>query len=158
MPGPVRPLGRPRVRTHSELSPSMARLLPLVGAWNVTIRWSEEAHKLAGGPPEVTTKADISWLDSGGVLHYRIGPSHWLIGQDGPDDDYIVLYTDERRVSRVYRMSFGRGVWRIWRDAPEFRQRFEGRLQQGGRRIVARWDKAEGKKPWALDFDMIFNR
>ena len=58
----------------------------------------------------------------------------------------------------MYHMSFEKGVWRIWRDAPGFRQRFEGRLQQKGRKIVAHWDKAEGKGPWTLDFDMVFRR
>jgi hypothetical protein len=158
MPGPTRVLGRSSARPPSALSPSMADLSPLVGSWDVRIRWSEEAHQLVGGPPEVETKARISWLDKGGILHFQIGPSHWLIGRDEVDKEYTALYTDERRVSRVYHMSFRRGVWKIWRNAPGFRQRFEGRLRSDGRRIVARWEKAEGNKPWALDFDMVFRR
>jgi hypothetical protein len=85
-----------------------------------------------------------------------MGPSHWLIGADENDQKYTVLYTDGRFVSRVYQMSFARGVWRIWRDAPNFRQRFEGKSRENGRRIDAFWDKAEGKKSWVRDFDMTF--
>jgi hypothetical protein len=156
MPGPVRPLGRLRARTAAELPSSMQKLGPLVGTWSVNIRWSEDSHRLVGGPAEVVAKAKIDWLDRSGILHYEIGPSHWLIGQDKSDRGYTVLYSDERRVSRIYRMSFGRGLWRVWRDAPGFRQRFEGRLRGNGRRIEAFWDKAEGGGPWARDFDMTF--
>ena len=158
MPGPTLALRDSNVRTPPELSPPMRKLSPLVGTWDVTIRWSEATHRLAGGPREVKTRAKFSWLDRGGVLHYQIGPSHWLIARDQTDEQYTILYTDERRVSRIYHMSFARGVWKIWRSAPGFRQRFEGRLDGTGRTIVAKWDKAEGRKPWALDFDMVFRR
>jgi hypothetical protein len=136
----------------------MKQLLPLVGRWSVTLRWSEETHKLVGGPREVEAEAGISWLNEGGVLHYQMGPAHWFIGGDEDHREYGVLYTDQRPVSRVCRMTFARGVWRIWRDAPGFRQRFEGRLRQRGRRIEAHWDKSVNGRSWVRDFDMVFVR
>ena len=77
-----------------ELSPPMRKLAPLVGRWTATIHWSEETHKLVGGPKEVEAEAQISWLGDGGTLHYQMGPSHWLIGRDETDEQYTVLYTD----------------------------------------------------------------
>jgi hypothetical protein len=147
-----------RAASPTDLPMRMRRLSPLVGAWNVTLRWSEETHRLIGGPREVEARATIRWLRQGAVLHFRMGPSHWFIGGDESSGQYCVLYTDDRPTSRVYRMSFARGVWRIWRDAPGFRQRFEGRVDEGGRRIEAHWDKAEGRRAWVRDFDMTFVR
>jgi hypothetical protein len=136
----------------------MRKLLPLVGTWAVSLRWSAATHKLVGGPPEIEAEAEISWLGRRGILHYQFGPSHWLAGSDETNEGYTVLYADARGVTRIYQMSFVRGVWRIWRDAPGFRQRFEGRVRDGGRRIEAFWDKAEDDGSWVRDFDMTFSR
>jgi len=129
----------------------------LIGNWSVTIRWSEETRKLVGGPKEVEAEARISLMKEGGFLHYQMGPSHWIIGGDESTPEFAVLYSDERAISRVYRMSFTHGVWKIWRDASEFHQRFEGYVRSN-RRIDAYWDKSEDGKSWIRDFDMIFVR
>jgi hypothetical protein len=39
-----------------------------------------------------------------------------------------MLYFDSRSVSRIYQMSLSAGVWKLWREAPSFAQRFEGTL------------------------------
>jgi hypothetical protein len=145
----------PRDRLYQ--SPLMRRLTPLVGNWEVTLGWSKKTHEQVGGPLDVRLEANFSWLEQGGVLHYEIGQSHWFIGGDEDVHEYPVFYTDTRPISRVYSMSFTRGVWRIWRDSPGFRQRFEGRLLDKGQRIEAHWDKAEGGRAWERDFDLSFD-
>ena len=50
----------------------------------------------------------------------------WVIGRDDESDEYTVLYYDSRGVSRVYHMTLVNRQWRIWRNHPEFSQRYEG--------------------------------
>ncbi|MGA7922992.1 MAG: hypothetical protein WCA77_03350, partial [Thermoplasmata archaeon] len=69
-----------------------------------------------------------------------------------------VLYSDDREVSRVYRMTLARGVWRIWRVAPGFSQRFEARFTNKGRTIRARWKRSTDGKAWVHDFDLTFTK
>jgi len=146
-------------RSAQKLPRELRPLNKLIGTWNVTLKWSEETHKLVGGPKEVEAEAKISPMkEEGGFLHYQMGPAHWIIGGDESSKEFIVLYSDDRLISRVYRMSFARGVWKIWRDAPKFHQRFEGLVKSNGRRIDARWEKSEDGKIWVHDFDMTFVR
>ena len=152
------PKRKPIAPKLSELPVHLRELGHLVGTWNVKLRWSEATHRLVGGPIEVDMVIKIQWLDASPWIHYWMGPAHWLIGGDEGRQEFVVLYTDGRPSPRVYRMTFNRGLWKIWRDAPGFRQRFEGRLTKNGRRIEARWDKAEGRKGWARDFDLTFVR
>lgn len=97
-------------------------------------------------------------MERGRFLHYQFGPSHWIIGRDDSESEYRVLYSDDREVSRVYEMTFGRGIWRIWRDAPGFHQRFEGKISNRGRTIRAHWDRSADGKSWVHDFDLTFTK
>jgi hypothetical protein len=77
-----------------------------------------------------------------------------MIGRDDASRAFSVLYADGRGVSRIYQMSFAQGVWKIWRDAPGFHQRFTGRLSPDRRGIEARWEKSEDGMIWETDFDL----
>ncbi len=141
--------------------PVLTELRPLnklIGNWKVSLRWSKDTHRLVGGPKEVKTEARISTLKEGKFLHYKLGSAHWVIGGDESDHHYTALYSDERLISRVYRMSYARDVWKIWRNAPKFNQRFKGRIRADGRRIDGRWEKSVDGKSWVHDFDMTFVR
>jgi hypothetical protein len=50
------------------------------------------------------------------------------------------------------------GIWKIWRDSPEFRQRFLGKLSADQRTIEARWEKSVDGSPWEHDFDVSYTR
>lgn len=138
--------------------PSLKPVTVLAGTWDTVIRWSEETHKLVGGPAQLSDEATFEWIERGKFLLYRFGPSRWVIGRDESSSEYCVLYSDDREVSRVYRMTFRRGVWRIWRDAPGFHQRFEGRITNRGRTIRARWDRSSDGKTWIHDFDLTYTK
>jgi hypothetical protein len=53
-----------------------------------------------------------------------------------------VLYTDDRGVSRAYRMSFSDRTWRMWRDTPEFAQRFDADVIPSQAEITGSWHKS----------------
>ena len=67
-------------------------------------------------------------------------------------------YYDSRGVSRVYHMTFAGRVWRMWREAPGFWQRFTGTLADDGATITAAWEKSPDGVAWEHDFDMIYTR
>src|SRR5258708_4379141 len=81
-----------------------------------------------------------------------------LIGRDDSTPNYTVLYYDSRGVSRIYQMSFLDGVWKMWREAPGFCQRFEGNVSNDDNTIAARWDKSPDGTTWVHDFDLMYTR
>lgn len=138
--------------------PALRSLASLVGKWDTTIEWSEETQKLVGGPRELAGEALFEWREGGSFLHFQLGAAHWMIGRDESNPEFSALYSDDRRVSRIYRMTLSRGVWSIWRAAPGFHQRFEGRFRRRGSEIRAHWERSTDGKSWIHDFDLTFRK
>ncbi|TMQ96678.1 hypothetical protein ETD83_21125 [Actinomadura soli] len=61
-------------------------------------------------------------------------------------------------MSRVYQMTFEGGLWKMWRDAPGFDQRFSGKFGDDGRTIQASWAKSLDNETWEHDFDLIYTK
>ena len=60
---------------------------------------------------------------------------------------------------RVYRMTFTDASWRMWRDTPEFPQRFEARLEPDAGVIRGRWEKSTDQgATWEHDFNLEYIR
>jgi hypothetical protein len=143
-------------------NPSLKPLVGLSGPWNLEIRWSPKTHKLVDGPATVRGATRFEWIENGHFLVQHQGggdgppEARWLIGRDETSGEYCALYADARGVSRVYRMSLGDHVWRIWRAAPGFDQRFEGRLGADGRTIDGRWEKSADGETWEHDFALKY--
>lgn len=144
-------------------APALSELAPLVGTWRLTL-W--------GGSflpnPDERVEAGLvhfEWAEDGFVLamhqHVEDGSppaARMIMSRDQDDDHYTVLYGDARGVSRVYRMSFGSGHWRLWRDNPSFAQRFEAAFSDDGARMTGRWEKAFDGGPWEHDFHVEYTR
>jgi hypothetical protein len=86
-----------------------------------------------------------------------------IIGFDAGRDTYLQHYFDSRGVARVYEMSFSDGVWKLWRESPDFspldfRQRFEGTFSDDGRTIAGRWEISGDGSSWEHDFDLTYTR
>src|SRR5215207_9169094 len=68
-----------------------------------------------------------------------------IIGCDEGRGTFRQHYFDSRGIARVYQMSLEDGVWRLWRETPdfsplEFAQRYTGRFSDDGRTIAGRWE------------------
>ncbi|HEX5499641.1 MAG TPA: hypothetical protein VFX03_10455 [Thermomicrobiales bacterium] len=86
-----------------------------------------------------------------------------IIGFDEGSGTFLQHYFDSRGVARVYQMTLADGVWRLWRDAPDFSpldfaQRFTGTFSASGATIVGRWEIARDGAAWTHDFDLIYAR
>jgi hypothetical protein len=151
--------------------PALARLDVLVG------RWTMRAHVegLDGGAGG-SVWTEFSWQDDGLFLRQFANsdpppaesPHEWmrhapfpttcLIGLDDASGGFTQLYADARGVHRVYRMSFDGRVWKLWRDAPGFNQRFTGTLSEDGDTIEGQWEASDDGVDWKVDFGLTFSR
>jgi hypothetical protein len=87
-----------------------------------------------------------------------------IIGADPENPgNYLQHYFDSRGVARVYKMSFGDGIWKLWRDSPDFspldfQQRYVGRLSDDGKTVSGTWEICHDGATWEHDFDLTYTR
>ena len=81
-----------------------------------------------------------------------------IIGPGDAEGTYRQHYFDSRGVERVYEMTLEHGVWRLWRIAPGFSQRFTGRLDPAGDTITGTWEQSDDATTWERDFDLTYTR
>ncbi len=143
-------------------NPALQPLEVLVGEWEMEL---SNASFLPRPSDTVKGLVSFEWVQDGALLLLRMGdkppspPSAmWLIGRDESAPNYTVFYYDARRVSRVYAMSFSERVWKIWREAPGFWQRYEGVVSQNGKTITAHWEKSSDGAQWEHDFDVTYTK
>jgi len=138
---------------------ALRELEPLVGEWRLV------ATPPRGEPWPGEGRAIFEWHESGAHLVERTtvdspaapdGVS--IIGCDAANGTYYQLYSDARGACRVYEMSIGDGEWKLWREGEPFAQRFTGRFEDDGRRIVGRWEAAENGVDYTTDFDLTYER
>jgi len=56
-------------------------------------------------------------------------------------------------------MTFNDGTWRMWRDTPEFSQRFDADVTPGQAEVIGRWQKSfDGGTTWQHDFKVRYTR
>jgi hypothetical protein len=142
----------------SDATPSspLALLAVLIG------EWTKESPQF----PEFRGTAKFEWIEGGSYMAVRddveegeLPPSStWIIGGDDVTQDCTCLYCDSRGVRRVYQTRLADDVWEIWRSAPEFNQRFFGRVVDGGSTIAARWETSKDGLTWAKDFDLVYRK
>ena len=143
-------------------NPALLDLVFLVGEWDMTL---SNASFLPEPGQIVEGRVHVEPIEDGMLLAMRqagdaSGPplASWVISRDASRPDYTVLYSDTRGVSRVYAMRFIGDVWTIWRDDPEFSQRFEATITPDRHTIDGRWHKRAGGGPWEHDFDVAYAR
>jgi hypothetical protein len=141
--------GIPADQTAFKPNPALAGLGVLAGEWEM------EVPKYPGTSGHVT----FEWMEGGAFLVERMGDqATWIIGRDEATDGYCMLYFDARGVSRIYLMSLDDGIWRIWRNALGFSQRFKGVISKDGKTISAYWEKSLDGSTWERDFDLAYSR
>ena len=143
-------------------NPALSELAVLVGKWEVVL---SETLFLPNSSDTLKGYASFAWVSDGAFLEMRQGAQPpvpdgavWLISRDESSGEYQALYYDSRGVSRNYQMSFEGNTWKMWRDWPAFRQRFEATVSKDGRSIKGYWEKSVDGKPWERDFNMTFTR
>ncbi len=154
--------------------PAFKPLNRLVGTWT-----TEATHPAVPGVV-VHGTAIVEWLEGEQFLIHRARTDH----PDFPDAVSIIGFTerdrvdnvpsinpasadkpslrmhyfDSRGVFRVYEVSIDDESWRLWRDAPGFSQRFNGRVADRGDTIVGCWQLRRDELHWDDDLDITYRR
>ena len=150
---------------QSTPNPALRRLDALVGEWDM--------QASIGGQPTGSARTAFEWLE-GAFLIQRADagpplpdtPAEWLanspfplvtiMGLDESTGEFCMLYADARGACRVSRMTLTDGVWKIWREAPGFFQRFTATVSGDGKTITGRWEGSRDGSAWQPDFDVTY--
>jgi hypothetical protein len=140
----------------TDIDPALEPFTVLIGTWI-----TEATHPLFDGV--VPGHVSYEWLAGGHFLVQRSHADHeafpdaiGVIGAPEAGDGLVMEYFDSRGVRRTYGVSLDEGVLRIWRDDPEFAQRFAAELDDHA--FVGRWQLARTPGDWRDDLEMAYRR
>ena len=139
-------------------NPALAVFTPFIGAWTTVGRHPMLEMTLHG-------KTTFEWREGGAYLCIRseidepgVPSGISYIGSDDQEGTYMMLYFDERGVSRHYEVSLDAGVMHWWRDAPGFRQRFTVTMSADGDTMHGRGELAKDEDAWGPDLELTYTR
>lgn len=140
-------------------NPHLQPLGVLVGEWHTMGRHRLMPDTLLHG------YASFEWLEGGAFLMMHsaveeagIPSAIAVIGSDDGAEAFFMLYFDERGVSRKYEMTLSGNVWKYWRDAPGFSQRFTGTIVDDGDTITGLAELSEDDATWKRDLELTYTR
>jgi hypothetical protein len=138
-------------------APKLEPLNVLLGSWTI------EATHPAFPSTTVHGQADFEWLEGERFLLQRSRTDHpefpdSLIVYGAESEELSMHYFDSRGVHRVYGVSLRDGVWRMWRHAPGFSQRFAGTFGDNGDTIEGLWKLSRDDTTWDDDLKITFRR
>jgi hypothetical protein len=146
-------------------NPGIERLAAFVGEWSLVAEFEDIP------PADVGARVVFEWMPGKRFLIER-----WevpvpeapdgiaIIGADPESEgNYLQHYFDARGVARVYKMSFSDGVWKLWRDSPDFSplnfsHRYTGTFSDAGRTISGCWEICHDGTTWEHDFDLTYTK
>jgi hypothetical protein len=127
----------------------------LIGTWA-----TEATHPLVD--EAVPGSSTFEWL-GGHFLIQRSRNDHELfpdaigvIGAPEAGDGLVMEYFDSRGVRRTYGVSLDDGVLRMWRNHPEFDQRFSATLEPDT--FEGQWQVAKTPGDWHDDLKVVYRR
>ncbi len=117
-------------------------------------------------PAAVHGHSSFEWLREGALLVWHFDwdsgqgiPSAFnVIGHDDAVETCSMLYTDERGVSRIYQMSLAGGVWKMWRESPDFSQRMTGTFSEDDQTITWHGEMSHDSSTWEPDLRVTYTR
>ena len=140
--------------THRD--PALEPFDALIGTWD-----TEATHPMHDGV--VRGGLTLEWLAGGRFIVQRSDHDHELfpdaicvIGAPETGDGLVMEYFDSRGVRRTYGISLEDGVLRMWRDDPEFAQRYRATLDPD--HFEGQWQLARTPGDWQDDLRVVHRR
>ena len=81
-----------------------------------------------------------------------------IVGSDDSEKTYFMLTFDERGVSRKHDVSLHDSIWKWWRNAPGFFQRYEAQIAEDGNTIISKGELSKDGVSWEKDLDLTYTR
>lgn len=147
--------------THSASipNPALAPFSVLIGHWTTTATHGLLPDTVLHG------RTSFEWLEGGAFLLMRsaIDDPRFprgiaMIGSDDAEAAYYMLTFDERGVSRKYDVTLHDTIWKWWRNGPDFSQRYEGLIVDGGTTIIGKGELSKDGVSWEKDLDVTYTR
>jgi hypothetical protein len=144
-------------------NPALEPFHVLIGSWNTTGTHGLVPDTILHGHTQ------FEWLENGAFLLMRseiedprFPGAVAIIGsddaEDGAEPEYYMLTFDERGVSRKYEVTMHNNIWKWWRNAPGFLQRYEGIVGDGGNTIIGKGELSRDGLSWEKDLDLTYTR
>jgi hypothetical protein len=154
----ISPMAKDTMHEAAIRNPALQPLSILVGEWDAV-----GSHPSLPDPLHGHTS--FEWLEGGAFLRMYseinepgVPTGIAILGSDDSAETYFMLYFDERGVSRKYEVTLQDNIWKIWRNAPEFSQRFTGTLADNGNTIIGVWEMLEDGSTWKRDLELTYTR
>ncbi len=146
----------------TNINPTLQDLEQFIGIWEMEI---SNASFLPDANATIKARASFEWFEEGEFLILRQGTKNketpwaiWFIGHDKDTLNYTVFYIDDQQSSRVYEMSFENSIWKMWRNGPQFIQRFTAETNKDKNIISGYWEKSVDGKNWEHDFLLTYTK
>jgi hypothetical protein len=140
-------------------NPALEPFRVLIGNWTTTGTHGLVQYTILHG------RTSFEWLEGGAFLMMRSEiddprfPSGIAIfGSDDSEKEYYMLTFDERGVSRKYEVTLRDNLWKWWRNASGFFQRYEGTIVDGGNTIISKGEVSKDGVSWEKDLDLTYKR
>jgi hypothetical protein len=140
-------------------NPALRALAALVGEWKTI-----GTHALVPGTA-FHGRTSFRWLAGGAFLimqsqidEPQIPSAIAIFGTDDTTGERVMLYFDERGVSRKFQVSVQDNVWKWWRDVPGFSQRMVGTIAADERTMVCRGELSRDGTHWEPDLELTYTR
>ncbi len=140
-------------------NPALQPWSVLVGEWNTIGTHRLRPNTILHG------HTSIAWLEGGAflIMHSEVEAEGFpsgitITGSDDAMEAYFTLYFDERGVSRIFEATLRDNVWKQWRNAPGFSQRFTGTIGDNGDTIHAVSELSEDGSTWKRDLELTYTR
>jgi hypothetical protein len=152
-------MDQPARQAASKPNPALEPFRVLIGRW--------EASGTHGLLPDTILRGHTSfeWLENGAFVLMRselddprFPRTVAIIASDDGQAECYMLHYDERGVSRKYDVSLHDNVWKWWRNAPGFFQRYEGIISDDGNTIVCQGELSRDGSSWEKDLDVTYTR
>jgi hypothetical protein len=155
--------------TNSPQSIAMECLEPLIGEWRMDAVFPSTSPA-AGMEADGVARVVFEYLPGRQFVIQRWEVPHpnapdgiAIIGWDSGRGSLLQHYFDSRGVARLYEMSFGDGVWKLSRTAPDFSQldfaqRYTGTISDDGRAIRGNWELSTDGSQWEHDFELSYSK
>ncbi len=157
-------MNQPSMQKASIPNPMLKPFGVLIGNWETT-----GTHPLV--PDTILHgRTSFEWLENGAFLltrseldHPAFPPGIAIFGSDDSASgnsaaECFMLYFDARGVSRKFQVTLKDNIWKMWRSAPGFSQRFTGTITDGGKTIIGQSELSRDDSTWEKDLELTYRR
>ncbi|MFN8440545.1 MAG: hypothetical protein U0175_07250 [Caldilineaceae bacterium] len=140
-------------------NPALEPFRVLIGVWNTTGTHGLLPDTILHG------HASFEWIEGGAYLlaHSEIDDPRFpsgiaIFGSDDAEGTFYMLSFDERGISRKHEMTLRDNLWKWWRNAPGFSQRYQGTISDDGNTIIGKGELSKDGVTWEKDLDLTYKR